>query len=177
MIQVQLASHSLYDGGDDETETIYDRILVYPVQKIIRILIFWCQCNKEYGRVKVDADLERWSANRQCVDCEARRTRADPDPCDVRVGVNWIDAFIDHGLMVLRGCLDPSEMDLQWGGELSHSEAREMWKATILGRPHIISQSGVPECSHHTASNFTPRGIRESSTARRGGAMFPKMDT
>ena len=43
-----------------------------------------------------------------------------------------------------------------------------MWKATTLGRQHIISRSGVPECSHHTASGFTPRGIRESSAAERG---------
>ena len=53
------------DGGDDETETINDRILVYLIQKFTRIPILWCQCSKKYGRVKVDADLERWSANTQ----------------------------------------------------------------------------------------------------------------
>lgn len=65
MIQVQLLLNGLYDGGDDETETINDRILVYLIQKFTRILILWCQCSKKYGRVKVDADLEMWSANRQ----------------------------------------------------------------------------------------------------------------
>ena len=83
MIQVQLILRGLYDGSDDETEAINDRTFVYPIQNFIRILIRWYQCNKNYGHVEIDPDLERWSANRQY--SEARRTLAHPDPCDVRV--------------------------------------------------------------------------------------------
>jgi hypothetical protein len=79
MIKVQLLLYGLDYGGDDETETINNGILVYPIQKFTRILIFRCQGNKEYGRVEVDADLEtskvnRWSFVKQF------RTCADPDP-------------------------------------------------------------------------------------------------
>ena len=103
MIQVQLLLRGLHDGGGDETEAINDGILVYPIQKSIRILILWYQCNKNYGRVEVESDLESWSVNRQCrVDCKARRTQANPDPCDVRVWINWVDAFVGHGLVVQR---------------------------------------------------------------------------
>lgn len=59
MIKVQLLLYGLDYGGDDETETIDNGILVYPSQKFTRILILRCQSNKEYGRVKVDTDLER----------------------------------------------------------------------------------------------------------------------
>jgi hypothetical protein len=58
MIKVQLLLHGLDYGGDDETETINNGILVYPIQKFTRILILRCQGKKEYGRVEVDADLE-----------------------------------------------------------------------------------------------------------------------
>lgn len=59
MIKVQLLLYGLDYGGDDETETINNGILVYPIQKFTRVLILRCQGNKEYGRVEVDADLER----------------------------------------------------------------------------------------------------------------------
>ena len=59
MVKVQLFLHGLDYGGDDETETINNRILVYPIQKFTGILILRCQGNKEYGRVEVDTDLER----------------------------------------------------------------------------------------------------------------------
>jgi hypothetical protein len=80
MIQVQLLLHGLYDGGDDETETVYDGVLVYPIQKFIRTAILRCKSSEEYGHVEVDADLGRRSAKRQGrVDHEAPRARADPD--------------------------------------------------------------------------------------------------
>ena len=58
MIKVQLLLYGLDYGGDDETETVNNGILVYPIQKVTRVLIFRCQGNKEYGRVEVDTDLE-----------------------------------------------------------------------------------------------------------------------
>jgi hypothetical protein len=64
MIKVQLLLYGLDYGGDDETETINNGILVYPIQKFTRILILRCQGNKEYGRVEVDTDLERWSVDK-----------------------------------------------------------------------------------------------------------------
>ena len=60
MIQVQLILHGLDYGGDDETETINNGILVYPIQKFIRMVILRSQGKKEYGRVEVDADLCQW---------------------------------------------------------------------------------------------------------------------
>lgn len=57
MIKVQLLLHGLDYGGDDETQTINNGILVYPIQKFARILILRCQGNKEYGSVEVDTDL------------------------------------------------------------------------------------------------------------------------
>ena len=59
MIKVQLLLYGLDYGGDDETETIDNSILVYPVQTFTRILILRGQGNKEFGRVEVDTDLER----------------------------------------------------------------------------------------------------------------------
>jgi hypothetical protein len=64
MIKVQLLLYGLDYGGDDETEAINNGILVYPIQKFTRILILRCQGNKEYGRVEVDTDLERWSVDK-----------------------------------------------------------------------------------------------------------------
>ena len=75
--------HGLYDGGDDETKTINDGILVYPIQKFtrIKIRVLWCKGSEEYRHVEVDADLERWSVKRRGrVDHEAPRARADPNP-------------------------------------------------------------------------------------------------
>jgi hypothetical protein len=43
MIKVQLLLYGLDYGGDDETETINNGILVYPIQKFFRILILRCQ--------------------------------------------------------------------------------------------------------------------------------------
>jgi hypothetical protein len=57
MIKVQLLLYGLDYGGDDETEAINNRILVYSIQKFTRMLILRCQGNKEYGRVEVDTDL------------------------------------------------------------------------------------------------------------------------
>jgi hypothetical protein len=57
MIKVQLLLYGLDYGGDDETQTINNGILVYSIQKFARILILRCQGNKEYGRVEVDTDL------------------------------------------------------------------------------------------------------------------------
>ena len=82
MIKVQLLLHGLDHGGEDKTEAINNGILVYPIQKFNRIVILRCQGSKEYGRVKVDANLKRESVN---CELEAVMTRADPNPCDVRV--------------------------------------------------------------------------------------------
>ena len=60
MIKVQLLLYGLDYGGGDEAKTVNDGILVYPIQKFTRILVLWCQGNKEYGRVEVNADLERY---------------------------------------------------------------------------------------------------------------------
>jgi hypothetical protein len=49
MIQVQQVLPGLYDGGDDEAETIDDGVLVYPIQKFVRIalIILWCEGSEE----------------------------------------------------------------------------------------------------------------------------------
>jgi len=57
MIEVQLVLQRLDDGAHDEAETIYNGILVKPVQKFARIFPLWCEGSKEYRRVEVDAGL------------------------------------------------------------------------------------------------------------------------
>lgn len=47
MIQVQLLLYSLYNGSDDEAETINDGVRVYPIQKFTRIVILWSKGSEE----------------------------------------------------------------------------------------------------------------------------------
>ena len=58
MIQVQLPLHGLDYGGQEETETIDDGVLVYPTQKFFRVLILSCKDSDEYRDVEIEADLE-----------------------------------------------------------------------------------------------------------------------
>ena len=59
MIQVQLPLHGLDYGGKEETETADDGVLVYPTQKIFRVILFACKDRHEYRGVEIDADLGR----------------------------------------------------------------------------------------------------------------------
>ncbi len=45
VIKVQLLLYGLDYGGDDETKTINNGILVYPIQKFTRMVIRRCQGN------------------------------------------------------------------------------------------------------------------------------------
>jgi hypothetical protein len=85
VIQVQLPLHGLDYGGQDETETVDDGVLVYPTQKFFRVLILSCKDSDEYRNVEIEADLERWSPKDNIESTEARMAQTDPDPCDVGV--------------------------------------------------------------------------------------------
>jgi hypothetical protein len=59
MIQVQLPLHSLDYGSKEDTETIDDGVLVYPIQKIFCAVLLSCKESDEYHSVEIEADL-RW---------------------------------------------------------------------------------------------------------------------
>jgi hypothetical protein len=59
VIQVQLPLHGLDYGGKEDTETVDDGVLVYPIQKIFRAVLLSCKESDEYCGVEIEADL-RW---------------------------------------------------------------------------------------------------------------------
>lgn len=57
MIQVQRPLHGLDYGGKEETETVDDGVLVYPTQKLFRVLLLSSEDSDEYRGVEIEADL------------------------------------------------------------------------------------------------------------------------